>query len=206
MPRDRISTSTVPGINHLTSLEVDLPQRRKVYRYLKCWTESESSPEILITAGKPFTSKEDFLFSYNSINWFSSRPSSIKYNCFYSRFWSMPSIFCCKCNYWFIDSVHPYQGQGWNARLNWYCWPIKAIISLRGLGNESLIEETGFVSQVNEFEIDSSEKLERHGVTRLKGEVNELPAKLFTLMSISCQPFLCADRGFCRFLSLFPFW
>ncbi|WZY88462.1 hypothetical protein YC2023_045197 [Brassica napus] len=50
------------------------------------------------------------------------------------------------------------------------------LILLRGLGNESLIEETGFVSKVNEFEIDSSEKLERHGVTRLKGEVNELPA------------------------------
>ena len=53
---------------------------------------------------------------------------------------------------------------------------MKSIIRLRGLWNESLIEETGFVSKVNEFEIDSSEKLERHGVTRLKGEVNELPA------------------------------
>lgn len=49
-----------------------------------------------------------------------------------------------------------------------------AIISLRGLGNESLIEETGFVSKVNELEIDSSEKLERLMSYQLH--------KLFTLM------------------------
>lgn len=58
--------------------------------------------------------------------------------------------------------------------MNWYCWLIKVIISLWGLGNESFIEEIGFVSKVNEFEIDSLEKLERYGVIWLKGEVNEL--------------------------------
>lgn len=127
-----------------------------------------STGEHQTSKDKDWPFKIYFYFHY----YLCSRPSSIKYNCFYSRFWSMPSIFCYKCNYWFIDSVHPYQG--WNARLNWYCWPIKAIISLRGLGNESLIEETDFVSQVNELEIDSSEKLERWMSYQLQ--------KLFTLM------------------------